>query len=221
MKLAHEFSVPVEPEVAWATLTDLETTASCLPGASVDSIDGDDITGSVRLKIGPIGMTYRGAAKLTTDTATHTLVLDAQSTDTRGGSRANAVITARLERIDTGTRITVDTDLDITGKPAQFGSGVITEVGGRIIGQFADQLSARIQQVGAPVPAGVSAPTAATARSTSTAPAPASVPAAPALSVLSLLSPRARHEAALVGIGLLGLVVGWWARSSLSGRTFS
>jgi uncharacterized protein len=197
MQLSHVFTVPVDRDRAWASLLDLERTAACLPGATVDSINGNEVTGSVKVNVGPISMTYKGVAQFTQrDAERRVLSLEARSRDVRGAGTANATIVATLVPADAGTtRVAVNTDLDLPGRPAQFGTGVITEVGNRILGQFADQLAesfATEPQI--PTPDGKTKPSAATA--------PVSAPAE-SLSMLPILAPLVLKRVAPVAAGFV------------------
>ncbi|MGH3304733.1 MAG: SRPBCC domain-containing protein, partial [Streptosporangiaceae bacterium] len=145
MELEHSFSVPVSVERAWDVLLDVERVAPCMPGATLDSVDGDTISGRIKVKVGPIQMTYAGTAKFTErDEAAHVVVLDASGKETRGAGTAAASVRSELTADGDGTRVRVHTTLNVTGKPAQFGRGVITEVGGKLIGIFADNLAAML-----------------------------------------------------------------------------
>src|SRR4051794_28982156 len=116
-----------------------------MPGAALDSVDGDDFTGRVKVKLGPINLTYQGKASFVEkDEAAHRAVIDARGKDQRGNGTATAVITARLAPEGSVTRVDVVTDLNITGRPAQFGRGVMTDVGNKLLGQFADKLAAQL-----------------------------------------------------------------------------
>src|SRR5881227_2872024 len=116
-----------------------------MPGAALDSVDGDDFTGRVKVKLGPINLTYQGKASFVEkDEAAHRAVIDARGKDQRGNGTASAVITARLAPDGSVTRVDVVTDLNITGRPAQFGRGVMTDVGNKLLGQFADKLAAQL-----------------------------------------------------------------------------
>lgn len=145
MQLEHSFTVPVGIEDAWRVLLDIDQIAPCMPGAAIDSVDGDNFTGTVKLKLGPIGLTYKGRASfIEKDEAAHRTVLDARGRDARGNGTANAKVTATLTESGDSTRVDVITDLDITGKPAQFGRGVMVDVGNKLIGQFADCLAGKL-----------------------------------------------------------------------------
>src|SRR5690242_3365770 len=116
-----------------------------MPGAALDSVDGDDFTGRVKVKLGPINLTYQGHASFVEkDVAAHRAVIDARGKDQRGNGTAAAVITANLEAQGESTVVNVVTDLNITGRPAQFGRGVMTDVGNKLLGQFADKLAAQL-----------------------------------------------------------------------------
>ena len=145
MQLEHSFTVPVEVDDAWAVLLDIERIAPCMPGAAIDSVDGDDFTGTVKVKLGPIGLTYKGKASfIEKDVTAHRAVIDARGRDSRGNGTANAKVTATLTSTGGSTEVRVVTDLDITGKPAQFGRGVMVDVGNKLIGQFADCLAGKL-----------------------------------------------------------------------------
>jgi carbon monoxide dehydrogenase subunit G len=156
MRLEHEFTVPVGVPEAWRLLLDVQRIAPCLPGATVDSVDGDEVVGRVKVKVGPVTAGYHGVAKfIEQDETAHRFVLEASGRETRGAGTANATVTAQLHEEDSSTRVTVTTDLDITGKPAQFGRGVLADVADNLIGQFASCLAAELtaprdaQQAGA------------------------------------------------------------------------
>ena len=127
-------------------LLDIERIAPCMPGATIDAVDGGAFTGTVKVKLGPIGLSYKGKASWAErNTAEHRAVIDAQGRDSRGNGTARARITATLAPVDaTTTRVDVVTELDITGKPAQFGRGVMVDVGNKLIGQFADCLAGKL-----------------------------------------------------------------------------
>jgi carbon monoxide dehydrogenase subunit G len=177
MQLENSFTVPVGVEEAWRVLLDIERIAPCMPGAAVDSVDGDDFTGTVKVKLGPIGLTYKGKASFVEkDAAAHRAVIDARGRDARGNGTAAAKITATLTEAAGATQVDVITDLDITGKPAQFGRGVMADVGNKLIGQFAECL-ARQLTAGAG-DADTTAGTDATNRTDTTGGGPAVAPAA-------------------------------------------
>ncbi|MFI5541789.1 SRPBCC family protein [Nocardia sp. NPDC051900] len=142
MKIENSFIVPGGVEEAWSVLLDIERIASCMPGAHLDRVDGDEFTGTVRVKLGPVALAYQGSARFTEkDADGRRVVIEGRGRDARGNSTAKATITAMLAAQSGETKVQVLTDLDITGKPAQFGRGVIVDVSNKLIGQFADRLA--------------------------------------------------------------------------------
>src|SRR5881409_2288414 len=142
MKLEHDFTVPAPVDEAWKALLDVEKVARCMPGAALTSVDGDDFTGTVKVKVGPIQVTYKGQARFVEkDEAAHRVVIEASGKEARGSGTASATVTAVLTAQGNQTRAEVVTDLNITGRPAQFGRGVMADVGAKLIGQFADCLA--------------------------------------------------------------------------------
>jgi uncharacterized protein len=145
MQLEHQFSVPVPVDRAWEVLLDVERVAPCMPGATVETVDGDSFTGQVKVKVGPITVSYAGKASfLEKDAAAHRAVVSAKGRETRGSGTAAATVTASMTGDGDSTRVTVVTDLAITGRPAQFGRGVMNDVGNKLLGQFADCLADRL-----------------------------------------------------------------------------
>jgi carbon monoxide dehydrogenase subunit G len=167
----------VDVDRAWAVLVDIEQVAPCMPGAALDTVDGDEFTGSVKVRLGPIGITYKGKARFVEkDEVAHRAVIDAQGKDARGNGTASATVTATLHPQDDGTRVEVNTDLAITGKPAQFGRGVMVDVGNKLIGQFADCLAGKLAKPAGPAADG---PAAAAPAAVSGPPPAASQPDSP------------------------------------------
>jgi carbon monoxide dehydrogenase subunit G len=145
MQLEHDFVVPVSRDHAWDVLMDVERIAPCMPGATFDGFEGDHFLGRVKVKLGPITITYAGKARFVEqDKAAGRAVIDASGKESRGTGTAHAVVTTVLHDRGDSTLVQVVTDLDITGKPAQFGRGVMVDVGAKIIGQFADCLAAQL-----------------------------------------------------------------------------
>jgi carbon monoxide dehydrogenase subunit G len=143
--LTNEFRVGVPVERAWEVLTDVERIAPCMPGAQLQEIEGDEYRGIVKVKVGPITAQYKGAARFAEqDEAGHRAVLRAEGRETRGQGNAHATITAQLEPDGDGTKISVVTDLTITGRVAQFGRGVLADVSTKLLGQFADCLETKL-----------------------------------------------------------------------------
>ncbi|GAA5114566.1 SRPBCC family protein [Pseudonocardia adelaidensis] len=141
MELRNSFTVAVPVERAWAVLTDLERVAPCLPGAALLGVDGDDYRGAVKVKVGPVTARYEGVARFAQrDDDRHHAVLRAEGRDARGQGNAAATIDLQLTPRGAGTEVVVVTDLELAGRVAQFGRGVIADVSGKLIGRFAQQL---------------------------------------------------------------------------------
>ena len=143
MKLEHEFTVPTSVDEAWKVLLDVERVAPCMPGATLLTVDGDEFTGTVKVKVGPIQVTYKGQAKFAErDDSAYRAVIEASGKEARGSGTAAATVTAQLTASgDAATKVAVETELNVTGRPAQFGRGVMEEVAGKLIGQFANCLA--------------------------------------------------------------------------------
>src|SRR5215470_1362548 len=145
MQLEHHFTVPVPPDVAWEALLDPERVAPCFPGATLQSVAGSEFTGTVKVRLGPIALLYKGKGAFTaTDTAARRTVIEASARDTRGNGTAAANVAVTVRPDAEGTAVDLTTDLKITGRPAQMGRGLISEVGGKIVSTFADCLAARL-----------------------------------------------------------------------------
>lgn len=147
MELNNEFEVSVPVAEAWAVLTDLERIAPCLPGAKLEEVEGDEYRGMVKVKVGPITAQYKGIARLgELDEAAGRIVLHADGRESRGQGNASAVVTATLVAQAGGTRVSVATDLNITGKVAQMGRGVLSDVSTKLMDQFAEALEADLSR---------------------------------------------------------------------------
>ena len=148
MELDHSFTVPVPPAQAWDVLLDVQQVAPCMPGATVDAVDGDDVAGRMKVKVGPVSLTYRGTATFKDrDAADRSILVEASGKETRGAGTASATVKASLQPengSDAATLVTLHTTLNVTGRPAQFGRGVIAEVGSRLIDKFADNLAQQL-----------------------------------------------------------------------------
>ncbi|MET8994209.1 SRPBCC family protein [Amycolatopsis sp. NPDC004169] len=151
MRLDHEFTVPAPIGEVWQAVVDPERVAPCMPGATLTKVEGDRFSGTVKVKLGPISLLYKGNGEfLEKDEAAHKVTIKASGKDARGAGTAAATVTLTLTETSTGTHGAVATDLAITGKPAQFGRGLISEVGGKILDTFAGCLSGKLTPAAAP-----------------------------------------------------------------------
>lgn len=154
MDLTHRFTVPTSVDETWAHFQDIASVAECFPGATVTSADGDSFAGSVKVKLGPIALVYNGSGTFVEkDEAAHRFLVDAKGRDKRGNGTAGAKVTLTMtEAAAGGTDVEVVTDLAITGKPAQFGRGVMQDVSDKLLGQFVECLEQRLsaEPTGAP-----------------------------------------------------------------------
>lgn len=209
MDLNHQFTVAVPVEDAWKILTDLERIAPCLPGAQLQEVEGDIYRGVVKIKVGPIQAQFKGQASFVErDDAAHKAVLKGEGRDTGGKGNASALITAEMTAVDaTSTSVTVNTDLSITGKVAQFGRGAMADISDKLLGQFVENLNTMILSGGtsssittsSSEPAAESSPTAPTATETSSStstssnatPAASSEPTAASSGVRKIDAPEA------------------------------
>jgi uncharacterized protein len=194
MELEHSFTVPVPADQAWDVLLDVERVAPCMPGATLDSVDGDEIKGRIKVKVGPISITYAGTARFTERNRDAGVVtLEATGKETRGSGTAAATVRSELHGQDGQTEVTVHTSLNVTGRPAQFGRGVMSDVSAKLIGIFATNLAdmlaagnSSVPEPAGPEPAVQAAGHANTATAATSAPASTTPTAVPAPSDDSL-----------------------------------
>ena len=145
MILENEFRVSVPIERAWEVLTDIPLITPCLPGAELTGHEDDEYSGKIKIKVGPVTSHYAGKALLTVrDEASRHVEIQADGRDSKGSGNASAKITADMSEDGDGTKVTIHTDLKISGKVAQFGKGMIAEVSGKLIGQFVDCIEQRL-----------------------------------------------------------------------------
>ncbi|OLT05702.1 hypothetical protein BJF90_01520 [Pseudonocardia sp. CNS-004] len=221
MELMNSFTVAEPVDRAWAVITDLERVAPCLPGAALLGVEGDDYRGAVKVKVGPVTARYEGVARFAQrDDDKHHAVLRAEGRDTRGQGNAAATIDLRLTPRGTGTEVVVVTDLELAGRVAQFGRGVIADVSGKLIGQFAQRLEEEMGREGRG-PFTASGPDAAPAdrapearRASVDEVEPLDLMATGGGAMLGLI----RAQAVPLAVGTLALLVGWLLGRS-TGRT--
>ena len=143
--MTHSFVSPAPAEDVWEALLDPERVAPCLPGATLTSVDGKTFNGEVKVKLGPVQLLYRGSGEFVEiDPVLRRAVLKASGKDTRGNGTASAVVTFQV-----GDSVEVETDLSVTGRPAQLGRGLIAEVSGKLVDQFAECLASTLGSVDA------------------------------------------------------------------------
>ena len=151
MELRHSFTVPLGVEDTWTHFEDIAALAECFPGAVVTGVEGDSFSGTVKVKLGPIALQYAGSGTFVQkDDAAHRFVVEAKGKDKRGNGTAGATVTLVMSGDAASTDVQVDTDLNVTGKPAQFGRGVMQDVSDKLLGQFVSCLE---QRLAAPEPA--------------------------------------------------------------------
>ena len=150
MKINNEFTVSAPIDQAWGTMLDLEKIAPCLPGASIqEEKDDGEYAGTMKVKIGPITANYKGTVKFEeTDEANHRAVLEATGRDARGQGTASATIVSTLQEEGDDTKVSVETDMKLTGRAAQFGRGVAQDVATKMLNQFAECLEREISGAG-------------------------------------------------------------------------
>src|SRR5271157_1631079 len=154
MKIANQFTVSAPIDQAWDVLCDLEQVIPLMPGAQLTGHEGDDYLGKVKVKVGPVTSEFSGKVRFVEqDRGQHRAVIDAKGKETRGTGNAAATVTARLDEDGDRTSVTVDTDLKIVGKLAQFGSGMLQQVSEKLLGQFVESLEAELAAKSAEAPA--------------------------------------------------------------------
>jgi hypothetical protein len=183
MEITDRFHVSTPLAETWKVLLDIERIAPCLPGAQLEEIEGDEFRGVVKVKVGPITAQYKGAARLAeVDEDRRRILIDASGRDTRGQGNAAAKILVTMAGDESGTDVSVHTDLSITGKVAQFGRGVLADVSAKLLGQFVERLETdvlngsgaglidEVPSTPAPAAATTTEPTATTPATPATAP---------------------------------------------------
>jgi carbon monoxide dehydrogenase subunit G len=181
MELEHEFTVAAPVDKAWDVLLDLDRVVPCMPGAALTSYDGESFGGTVKVKLGPVSMTFAGKGRFVErDETARRVVVEASGKDARGGGTAKATVRAVLSAAGPdATDVKVNTDLAVTGRVAQFGRGMVADVSSRLLGQFTDCLQGKLGEgVAGGVPASPAPETSAVAAAA--APATAATPDSPA-----------------------------------------
>ena len=146
MQLENTFTIPAGINEAWAAFNDPRRVAPCFPGATLETYENDSFTGTVKVKLGPISLTYKGKGTFVErDDDAHKVVIEASGRDSRGNGTASATVTGTLQADgDAQTTVKMVTDMTVTGRPAQFGRGVMADVSDKIIGQFSSCLANKL-----------------------------------------------------------------------------
>jgi carbon monoxide dehydrogenase subunit G len=190
--IKDSFRVATPLEQTWNTLLDIERIAPCMPGAQLQEVEGDEYRGVVKIKVGPIQAQYKGAAKLAlVDAATRTIKIDASGRDTRGQGNASAAITVTMVGDDSGTTVDIDTEVNVTGKVAQFGRGEMAKISAKLLKQFVDSLERDVLSAPSSEPSTDTAPTEPVAAPAAAPSAPVAPTAAPAPAVRKIDAPEA------------------------------
>jgi carbon monoxide dehydrogenase subunit G len=150
MEFDNSFDVPLPPAKAWALLMDIPRIVPCMPGAELTQIvDPQNFTGKIAVRLGPVALTFDGRVAFErVDDVNHTARVKAQGNDAKGRGAANATAMFRIEPAAAGSKVLIHTDLTLSGAVAQYGRGVgmIQATAAQLVGQFADNLRARLAQ---------------------------------------------------------------------------
>jgi len=221
VELTHRFTVPAPVEETWATFNDIEGVAGCFPGATVTSVEGDTFEGSCKVKLGPIALVYNGSGTfLDKDEANHSMKIEAKGKDKRGNGTAGANVTATMTGSGDSTDVVVVTDLSITGKPAQFGRGVMQDVSDKLLGQFVACVERKLgggdQEPAEPAAAAAPVESAPAAPAESAPSDPAAAPSDPAPAPLPPPAPQPATDDALdLGATVLPVLARTYWRQAL------
>jgi uncharacterized protein (TIGR03382 family) len=201
MKIANQFTVSAPIEQAWDVLCDLEQVIPLMPGAQLVGQEGEEYLGKVKVKVGPVTSEFTGKVRFVEqDRGQHRAVIDGKGKEARGTGNAAATVTALLHEAGERTRVTVDTDLKIVGKLAQFGSGMLQQVSEKLLGQFVESLEAKLAAENAPAPAGPESP----------APAAQSQPEPEPIDLLELAGGDQLKKYGSVALAVLAVLVLIW-----------
>ncbi|GAA3437982.1 SRPBCC family protein [Kutzneria kofuensis] len=221
MRLEHQFRVAAPIDEVWSALLDPQRVAPCMPGATLTSVDGESFAGTVKVKLGPVALLYKGAGSFeSTDAAARRAVIKASGKDSRGNGTASATVEVTLAADGGETVAAVVTELSVTGRPAQFGRGMISEVGGKILDRFAECLAGKLAPAEEPVaeePVAEEESAAATGPGAPQGPTAVSPPLPPReAEPLDLLDaagvPVAKRAAMVIGAVVLLIVIVAWLR---------
>jgi len=208
MKIANEFTVSVPIDKAWAVLTDMEQVIPLMPGAQLVDHEGEDYLGKVKVKVGPVTSEFNGKAHFVErDEAQHRALIDGRGKEARGTGNAAATVTLQLHESGDRTRVTVDTDLKVVGKLAQFGSSMLQQVSEKLLGQFVDALEAKLAEGRAPTAAETAAVSSTAPPAAEAAPRLAPAPEPEPIDLLELTGGGAVAKYAAAGVAALVLLI--------------
>ena len=212
MKIANQFTVSAPIDQAWDVLCDLEQVIPLMPGAQLTGHEGDDYLGKVKVKVGPVTSEFSGKVRFVElDRDAHRAVIDAKGKESRGTGNAAATVTAQLNEDGERTSVTVDTDLKIVGKLAQFGSGMLQQVSEKLLGQFVESLEAELAAKNAPAPASPASATSPTETEAAPRPRHAAPAAEPEpIDLLELAGGDQLKKYGAAAIGVLAVLVLIW-----------
>ena len=207
MKIANQFTVGAPIEQAWDVLCDLEQVIPLMPGAQLTGHEGDDYLGKVKVKVGPVTSEFSGKVRFVElDRDQHRAVIDGKGKESRGTGNAAATVTAQLREDGGRTSVTVDTDLKIVGKLAQFGSGMLQQVSEKLLGQFVESLEAELAAKNVPTPASPGGP-----NTTESAPGPRhAAPEPEPIDLLDLAGGDQLKKYGAVAVAVLAVLVLIW-----------
>jgi carbon monoxide dehydrogenase subunit G len=147
MKLTNDFTIAVPIDEAWKMLTDLERVAPCVPGFSLTGQDGDEFTGTMKVKVGAVSVSYDARIRFVDrNDETHLAVMEATAREKRGQGEVKALITSNLKAADGVTEVSLESDIDVTGRVASFGRGILSDVSNRLVGVFVGNVEASMVQ---------------------------------------------------------------------------
>ncbi|MDQ1567404.1 MAG: uncharacterized protein QOF96_2284 [Actinomycetota bacterium] len=146
--LENEFTVPASTDEVWEFLLDPRRVAPCMPGAELTEVVSDNqYKGKVHIKMGPVSLAFNGDVDITErDDAAKRMVMKAKGSELKGKGQANAMIVSTLERNGSGTRMRISQDIDLSGPLAQYGRGMIQDVSGSLMNEFADRIQADLSR---------------------------------------------------------------------------
>jgi len=196
--IEETFQVAAPPDRVWAYLVDPQQVVGCLPGAALTEVqDERNFLGTVKIKVGPVTAAYKGKVQITEqDAATRTVRMLGEGMESSGAGSAKMVLTSEVVVLDDGTtEVRVQQEVEVVGKLAQFGRGMVQEVGKQLFRQFVACAKAHLESeaaAGAPSsaaagPSDDGGPATAGAPEPSTTPLPQAQPQDEAVGAIGLI----------------------------------